>query len=45
MKKFEVLEHRADFKIKAFGRDKKELFKNAPLTMESERRSSQFKKQ
>ena len=28
MKKFEVLEHRADLKIRAFGKTKKELFQN-----------------
>jgi SHS2 domain-containing protein len=33
MKKFEVLEHRADLKIKVFGRTKEELFENAMLGM------------
>lgn len=28
MKKFEILEHPADLKVKAFGRDKQELFEN-----------------
>lgn len=28
MKRFEVLEHKADLKIRAFGKDKKELFLN-----------------
>jgi len=34
MKKFEILEHTADLKIKAFGRTKEELFKNAMLGMQ-----------
>ncbi len=33
MKKFEVLEHITDLKIKVFGRNKQELFKNAMLGM------------
>ncbi len=33
MKKFELLEHQADLKIKAFGKTKKELFLNALLAM------------
>ena len=33
MKKFEVLEHKADLKIRAFGKDKKELFLNAIIGM------------
>lgn len=33
MKKYEILEHRADFKIKVLGKDKKELFLNALLGM------------
>ncbi|OGZ34209.1 MAG: hypothetical protein A3I88_01385 [Candidatus Portnoybacteria bacterium RIFCSPLOWO2_12_FULL_39_9] len=33
MKKFEVLEHTADLKIKAFGKDPKELLENAMLGM------------
>lgn len=33
MKKFEILEHIADLKIRAFGRDKKELFLNAMIGM------------
>jgi len=32
-KKFEILEHTADFKIRGFGRDKKDLFQNALLGM------------
>lgn len=35
MKKFEILEHKADLKIRVFGRDKKELFKNALIGMSS----------
>ena len=31
--KFEILEHKADLKIKAFGKDKKELFLNMLLGM------------
>ncbi len=34
MKKFEILNHKADLKIRAFGRSKKELFKNAMMGME-----------
>jgi len=33
MKKYEILEHRADLKIKAFGRDLQELFKNVMTGM------------
>lgn len=33
MKKFEILEHTADLKIRAFGKTKEELFKNALLAM------------
>lgn len=33
MKKFEILEHRADLKIRAFGKTKKELFENAMVGM------------
>ena len=29
MKKYEILEHKADLKIRAFGKDKPELFSNA----------------
>lgn len=35
MEKYEILEHKADFKIRAFGRSKEELFENALLGMES----------
>ena len=31
--KFEILEHKADLKIRAFGKDKKELFENAMVGM------------
>lgn len=33
MKKFEVLEHKADLKIRVFGRTKEELFENAMIGM------------
>lgn len=33
MKKYEILEHKADLKIKAFGKTKEELFENAMLGM------------
>lgn len=33
MKKFEILPHKADLKIRAFGKTKKELFLNAMLGM------------
>lgn len=33
MKKYEILEHKADLKIKSFGRTKEELFSNALLAM------------
>lgn len=33
MKKFEVLEHKADLKIRVFGKDLKDLFLNAMLGM------------
>lgn len=35
MKKFEILEHKADLKIRVFGRTKEDLFKNAVLAMTS----------
>jgi len=34
MKKFEILEHTADLKIRAFGKTQEELFKNMMLGME-----------
>ena len=33
MKRFEILEHKADLKIKVFGKTKEELFQNALLAM------------
>lgn len=33
MKKFEILEHKADLKIRVFGRTKEELFEDALLAM------------
>lgn len=35
MKRFAILEHPADIKMRAFGKDKKELFQNALLGMQS----------
>ena len=44
MKKFEVLEHRADLKIKVFGQDLAELFVNAGLAI-AEQQSLEAKNQ
>ena len=33
MRKYEILEHKADLKIRAFGKDKKELFLNSMIGM------------
>jgi len=33
LKKFEILEHKADLKIRVFGKDKKELFLNTMIGM------------
>jgi SHS2 domain-containing protein len=33
VKKYEILEHKADLKIRAFGKDKKELFENTMIGM------------
>jgi len=38
MKKYEILEHKADLKIRAFGKDKKELFSNMLLAMAESQR-------
>jgi len=35
MKKFEILEHTADLKIRAFGKDKQKVFRNIMLGMQS----------
>ena len=35
MKKYEILEHKADLKIRTFGQDKKGLFRNALIAMSS----------
>ena len=44
MKKFEILEHKADLKIRVFGKDLKELFENAMIGMfESAKYESQGK--
>jgi len=45
MKKFKVLPHRADLKIKAFGRDKKELFLNTLLAMTESQKTKNLKEQ
>lgn len=34
MKKFEILEHKADLKIRVFGKNKQEIFLNAVLAMQ-----------
>ena len=44
MKKFKVLEHTADLKIRAFGKTKQELFLNAMLAMEKALRPRLTKK-
>lgn len=36
--KYEILEHKADLKIRAFGKDKKELFSNMLLAMAESQR-------
>jgi SHS2 domain-containing protein len=38
MKNYEILEHKADLKIRAFGKNKKELFLNMLLAMEDSMR-------
>lgn len=35
MKKYEILEHKADLKIRVFGKTKEELFENAMIGMQS----------
>ena len=35
MKKYEILEHKADLKIRAFGKTKEELFENVMIGMQS----------
>lgn len=39
MKKFEILEHKADLEIRVCGKTKEELFKNALLGMQNARRA------
>jgi len=39
MKKFEILEHKADLKIRIFGEDKEELFLNAILAIRESQRA------
>jgi len=41
-KKYEILEHKADLKIRVFGKDKKEVFSNALLGMFEEARYKQI---
>lgn len=43
MKRFEILEHKADLKIRAFGKDKKDLFQNILFGM-SESMKAEIKK-
>jgi SHS2 domain-containing protein len=43
MKKFEILEHITDLKIRAFGRDKKELFLNMLKGMAESQRAEKLK--
>jgi SHS2 domain-containing protein len=42
MKKFEILEHRADLKIRVFGKTKEELFENAMVGMQ---RAAKYEKE
>jgi len=45
MKKFEALEHTADLKIRAFGKDKKQVFENLMLGMQAGLRPKIINKQ
>jgi len=45
MKRFEILPHKADLKIKAFGKDKKELFLNVLLAMTESQKAKKSKEQ
>jgi len=45
VKKFEILEHKADLKIRAFGKDKKELFLNALRGMVDSQKGEGLKRQ
>jgi len=45
MKKYQALEHKADLKIKAFGKDKKSLFENMMLGMQAALRPKLKKKE
>lgn len=40
--KYEILEHKADLKIKVFGKTKEELFKNALLAMAESQKGENF---
>lgn len=42
MKKFEILEHKADLKIRAFGKTKEELFLNMLLAMAESQKGENF---
>jgi len=43
MKKYEILEHKADLKIRAFGKDKKELFLNMLKGMVESQKAEKLK--
>jgi len=43
MKKYEILEHPADLKIKVFGKDKKELFLNMLIAMAENQKAEKTK--
>ncbi|TET84480.1 MAG: archease [Candidatus Nealsonbacteria bacterium] len=43
MKKYEILEHKADLKIRAFGKDKKELFLNMLKGMTESQKAEKLK--
>lgn len=43
MKKYEILEHKADLKIRAFGKDKKELFLNMLKGITESQRAEKLK--
>jgi SHS2 domain-containing protein len=44
MKKFEILEHKADLKIRVFGKTEKELFENAMIGMQKAAKYEPIKK-
>jgi len=45
MKKFEILEHKADLKIRVFGKTKEELFSNALLAMAESMKAEKIDKE